>query len=271
MRNKGMRTVKLTDLQLNLFVRNKLDQEHALCLAELLESGVMFNDPIEVTDRGGVMNIIVDGRHRREAFELNGVTEVRVRVLEFDNEAETIAYAYKANTGGSLPPTAQDTEHTVLLLLEHGESVKRIGELLGLPAGLARKYINSVRSKVLRQKLMNAATAVTNGGLTVAKAAEQYEVDADKVREMLSGHRRKHKVGVAEVQRNLTKAYKSLSSRNAALISSLLKKLEDCEVNARQVCDIFAHLENLQKQSANAVAGWKKRFEAANSKATKAA
>lgn len=143
---------------------------------------MQLRDPIEVTDRDGVMNVVVEGRHRKEAYELNNVAEIKVKVLEFDDEAEMIAYAYKANTGGSLPPTPQDTEHTIMLLLEHGETMKRIGELLGLPAGMARKYISSVKSKTSRQKLMKAAAAVTDGGLTVAKAAEQYEVDADALR-----------------------------------------------------------------------------------------
>lgn len=136
---------------------------------------MQLRDPIEVTDRDGVMNVVVEGRHRKEAYELNNVAEIKVKVLEFDDEAEMIAYAYKANTGGSLPPTPQDTEHTIMLLLEHGETMKRIGELLGLPAGMARKYISSVKSKISRQKLMKAAAAITDGGLTVAKAAEHRE------------------------------------------------------------------------------------------------
>jgi hypothetical protein len=270
MRNKGTRTVKLADLQMNLFVRKALNQDHALYLADLIENGVQLRDLIEVTDRDGVMNIVVEGRHRKEAYELNNVAEVKVKVLEFDDEAEMIAYAYKANTGGSLPPTLQDTEHTIMMLLERGEAMKRIGELLGLPAGMARKYINSVKSKTSRQKLMKAASAITDGGLTVAKAAEQYEVDADALKQVLSGHKRKHKMGVAEVQRGLTKTYKSLSSKNAALIRSLLEKYEDGDVTERQVREIFAHIEQLQKRSTRAVSDWKKRFDAANGKPAKA-
>lgn len=270
MKVKGTRIVKVSDLQKNLFVRMELNQDHVLYLAGLIEHGRQMRDPIEVTDRDGTSNIIVEGRHRFEAYVVNNVTEVKVKVLEFENEAEMIAYAYKANTGGSLPPTSQDTEHTIMLLLEHGETTKRIGELLGLPAGLARKFISQVKSKVSRQKLLSAAAAVTDGGLTVARAAEQYEVDPEALKKMLSGHRRKHKMGIAEVQRGLTTSFKSLSSRNAALLRSIIVKHEEGDVTKQQVCAIFDHIEQLQGKSAYAVSERRKRFDAKNGQTAKA-
>lgn len=258
MRTK-IETVALKDLQMNLFVRQVLNQDHALFLAELIENGVEL-PPIRITRE----RVVIDGRHRIEAYELNNRVEIKAEVEEVGTENELIAEAYKANIGGSLPPTPQDTEHTIMLLLERGEAMKRIGELLGLPAGMARKYINSVKSKTSRQKLMRATTAITDGGLTIAKAAEQYDVDPDKLKEILSGHRRKHKQGVAEIQRGLTSSHKSLSMKNAALIRRLLEKYEDGDVTEGHVNDIFVHIEQLQKRAARAVSDWKKRFDAAN-------
>ncbi len=255
-------TVALKDLQLNLFVRQALNQDHALFLAELVENGVTL-PPIKITRE----RVVIDGRHRVEAHELNNRTEIMCEVVDVENETDLIAEAYKANIGGSLPPTPQDTEHTIMLLLDRGEAMKRIGELLGLPAGMARKYINSVKSKTSRQKLMKAAAAITDGGLTVAKAAEQYEVEPEKLKEILSGHKRKHKQGVSEIQRGLTKTHKSLSQKNAALIRSLLDKYEDGDVTERQVREIFSHIEQLQKRANRSVSDWKKRFDSANGKA----
>lgn len=258
-------TVALKDLKLNLFVRQALNQDHALFLAELVENGVRL-PPIKITRE----RVVIDGRHRIEAHELNGRTEIVAEIVEIDDETDLIAEAYKANIGGSLPPTPQDTEHTIMLLLERGEPMKRIGDLLGLPAGMARNYINSVKSKASRQKLMKAAASITEGGLTVAKAAEQYEVDPDKLKEILSGHKRKHSQGVSEIQRGLTRTYKSLSSRNAALIRGLLEKYEDGDVTERQVRDIFTHIEQLQKRSTRSVSDWKKRYESVNKNPAKA-
>lgn len=259
-------TVAIKDLKRNLFVRGALNQDHALYLAELIAAGVKL-DPILVTNE----LVVVDGRHRIEAYELNIKTTVEAVIVSLATESELIGAAYRANTGGSLPPTIEDTEHTIEQLIENGETIKRIAELLGFPASMARKYVNTVKSKVARQKLMNAVAAVTDGGLTVAKAVEQYGVDAERLKEMMSGHRRKQKQGVAEMQRILTKTHKSLSLKNAALIRSLLEKLEDGDVSPRQVREIFAHIERLQKQSARAVVEWKRRFTAADGKSTKVA
>jgi len=257
--------VALKDLQTNLFVRKALNQDHALYLAELIENGVKL-PPIKITRE----RVVIDGRHRVEAYDLNKIEEIECEIVDIHDETELIAEAYKANVGGPLPPTPQDTEHTVMMLLERGESKKRIGELLGLPAGMARRYITDVQSRMTRAKMQRAGAAVTEGGLTVSKAAEQYDVDVEKLKEFLSGHRRKSK-GIVEIQRGLTKTHKSLSQKNAALIRSLLDKFEDGDVTEKQVRDIFAHIEHLQKRSARGVADWKKRFDAVNGKAAKAA
>ncbi len=256
--NKKMVTVLLKDLQKNLFVRQALNQEHALYLGELLENGVKL-PPIRITREG----IVIDGRHRIEAYELNGRTEIEAEVVEVRSENEMIAEAYKANIGGSLPPTQQDTEHTILLLLERNETIKEIARLLALPPSLTRKYVGNVKSKAMRQKLMKAAAAVTDGGLTVPKAAEQYEVEVDKLRAFISPGPRSPKNGISDIMRNLTKTHRSLSQKNAAQIRSLLEKYEDGDVTIKQVRDIFAHIDQLQKRATRAIEDWKQRFEVA--------
>ncbi|MBI2475016.1 hypothetical protein HYV69_01180 [Candidatus Uhrbacteria bacterium] len=258
----GIRRVRVTDLKMNLFVRKELNTEHALYLGQLIESGVKMKDMIDVTDRGGEQNVVVEGRHRKEGYELAHVEDIDVRVLEFESEAEMIGYAYRANTGGSLPPTPQDTEHTVMLLIDKGETIKHIGELLGLPASMARIYVKSVKSKIARQNLMKATAAVTEGGLTVQQAAEKHGADFEDLKTHLSGKRKQRKNGVADIQRSLTSAYKSMGSSNAAMIRSLLEKLEDGDVTRKQVTEIFNHLTALQKSALRSIEGWRKRFEA---------
>jgi len=252
--------VLLSELQINLFVRKELNQDHVLCLAELIENGVKL-PPIKITPD----KVLVDGRHRVEGYDLNGIKEIEAEIIAFSSEAELIAEAYKANVGGSLPPSQQDTEHTIMLLTERKESKKRIAELLGLPIGIARRYVDSVLSKMTRAKLQRAAASITEGGLTVAKAAEQYEVEPDKLKEVLSGHRRKQKQGIPEIQRSLTRTYKSVGSTNAHALRKILEKYEDGDITEKQVRDIFRHIAILQKQSARAIADWQKRFEAMTS------
>jgi hypothetical protein len=251
-------SVRISELKLDLFVRKELNQDHVLFLAELLENGVEL-PPVKITkDRR-----LIDGRHRKEAYELNNRTHIEAIIDSTEDEVRLISMAYQANLGGSLPPTSQDTEHTIALLLARGETMKRIGELLALPTPMARRFAKDVQSKMAQAKLTSAVDAITNGGLTVARAAEQYGVDIDQLKEKLSGQRKKHRqVGVAEIQRRLTQTHKSLSSKIAALIRSLLEKFEDGDVNERQVRDIFAHIEQLKKRSSRGITDWKKRFDA---------
>lgn len=111
-------TVQLSELKTNLFVRKELDHEWAYQLAELIEAGVEMRDNIRVTEDMEV----VDGRHRMEGYDLAGKKEIRVDVVRVTDELELIAEAYKANTGGSKPPTKEDTEHVVGLLLKRGRA-----------------------------------------------------------------------------------------------------------------------------------------------------
>lgn len=258
---KKYEMVLMAELDMNLFVRQTLNQDHVLYLAELIENSVEL-DAIKITPSRAV----VDGRHRIEAHELCNRTHIRAEVVDYADEAAMIADAYRSNVGGSLPPTPQDTEHTIALLLERGESKKRIGELLGLPAGMARRYVDSVQSKISRQKLQRALDAISNAGLTLAKAAEQYGVDPAKLKEVLTGQRKKQRQGVGEIQRRISNLYRSMSLKNARLIMNLFEKHEEGDVSDKQVVSIFDHLEKLQKRSARSLADWRQRFDAMHGK-----
>ncbi len=241
--------VAIASLKINLFVRQALNSDRILDFAQLLENGVVL-PPIKITED----YVVIDGRHRIEAHDFLSHAEIEAEVA-------LIAMAYKANVGGALPPSTSDTEHTVMLLLQHGVAKARIGEILGLPKGLARRYVGEIQSKSARAQMQRAVAAVTDGGLTVAKAAEQYDVEPEKLKETMSGRRRKTKNGVEQIQRGLTSTYRSLGLRNTALFKGLLEKCEDGDVTPQQVRAIAAHLKDLQRRHARLLADWERRFE----------
>lgn len=257
------KTMLLSEIKENLFVRRALNTDHVCYLAELMESGVKMNDLIEVTETGE----LVDGRHRKSAYELVGISEVEVRVLSFDNEAEMTAYAYKANTGGSLPPTQEDTEHTIALMLEKGQPKKQVAGLLNLPASLAKKYIGQIELRLKRAKLNQAKIAVLDEGITIPKAAAQFGVDENDLREALGGNKRKSKKAqdVANIHRDLTSQFRSNGQKSARLMMKLFDQLDDGDLTPKQVEKILDHLEKLVHQSASSLAGWRARFEAKTS------
>jgi ParB-like chromosome segregation protein Spo0J len=248
--------VAIVELKVNLFVRKSLNQDHVLYLAELLEAGIKL-PAIIITPDGR----IIDGRHRIEAYDLWGKKEVPAVVRNLTDDSEIISEAYRCNVGGALPPTKEDTEHTVKLLLESGTPQTRIAEALGLPISIARNYIASIKSRQARAKISRAVVAVTDGGLTAAKAAVEHNVDIDKLREALSGKKRKKKWGVDEMKRTFTSSYRSLSSKNAGAIRRLFEKYEDGDVTAKQVEALLKHLENLQRKATRNLADWASRFQ----------
>lgn len=254
--------VSISDLDIAFYARKALDQDRVIYFWELLESGEEL-DPIDIT----TSKKVIDGRHRIEASVIAGRADIQACYQDdIKSEVELIGKAYRANTGGALPPTKQDTEYVISLLLQRNETTKKIGELLGLPASMARKYVNEVKSKMGRAKLKEAVESVTEGGLTAAKAAEKHSVDLGRLKEMLSGKRKTAKNGVTEIQRNLTSTYRSHSLKNATLMRSLIAMYEDGDVSAKQVNDIIAHVKSLQERATRVVNDWACRFEAANKK-----
>ncbi len=247
---------KISDLKLGFYVRQKLDENHALLFAELLEAGKKL-PAIKITEDGTV----VDGRHRIEAHEILRLPEIEVEVVSITDQAKLIATAYISNTGGSLPPTLEDTEQTIMMLLELGEKRASIARLLRLPASMARKHIGNVQSKMARKKLQTAASAVTEGGLTVGQSAQQHKVDLAKLKEFMSPKRAK-KHGIPDIQRDITRTYQSVSAKNSRLCRSLLDKFEDGDVTKEQMESIFDHLDSAMSRANRVLSDNRKRFEA---------
>lgn len=271
-------SVAIGSLDKNLFVRNSLDQDRVTALWELLESKVVL-DPMLVFPEyeivngrikivvGGTKFIIVDGRHRYEAHDICGHKTVDVEVITegVETESELIALAYKRNIGGALPPTQKDTEHTVEAMLERGASKKSIGELLGLPPALARKYVNSVELRLKRTKLKRASMEVAEGQITATEAAAKHGVPMDQLQEAIGGKKpgkKGRKGDVEDVQKSLTLTYKGLSSKNGAMLRSLLEKFDDGDVSATEVVEVLEHMDRLVAQQAKNLADWRKRFDA---------
>jgi hypothetical protein len=250
-------TAQISAISKRLFVRVSLDDDRVLFFVELIEAGEEL-PPLQVTRD----MVLIDGRHRLEAYEFCDKADVRVELVDVKDEAELIAMAYVANCGGALPPTTQDTEHTVTLLLDRGVTKKRIGEMLHLPPGLARKFITSVESKVARTSLLNAVSAVTNDGYTAPKAAEEFGVDLDKLKDALSGARKRHREGIGEVQRELTVTFKSSSAKVAAVLKNLFAQFDDGDVTVEQCLEVFGHLEKSRKAQVRVLSDWKARFDA---------
>jgi len=248
--------VPIADLKMNLFVRSRLDHDHVLMLASLVAESVDLG-PILINEAW----VVIDGRHRIEAHQLHDRVEIEAKVVDITDEAELIAEAFKANAGGSLPPTASDTEQTVMLLLDRGVNKKRIGEMLGLPKGLARTYVDNVQAKLARGKMHRAVAAVADDGLTVAQAVTTHGVNEAQLKAALSGRQQKVD-GKEAIRAKLTRAHRSMAQTVTVTLRKVDRMLEDGEMTERQALATFKMLKKFQQKTERALADWQKRFTA---------
>lgn len=248
--------VSIESLQKTFYVRKQLNQDHVLHLAELYDNGVEL-PPIQATKTG----IIIDGRHRVEALDMLGRKGVDVQYVEELDEAELIFRAMRANVGGSLPPNSADINYTIRQLLELNVTITKIADQLPFPASLVRRHITNVKTQLRREKQIKAVRDVTDKGMTVIEAANQYGVDPAAVKDIITGNRRK-RASVAELKSGLTSAYRGRSRALANVFVSMRTKYENGELPASKVDEVFDHAESLHKQAAKTMKDWRDRFAA---------
>lgn len=251
--------IKISDIKQTVFVRKSLDQERAIFLGELIESGVVL-PPIWITKDIE----LIAGRHRIEGTLLANRDTIQAEIKDVKSRIDMLAMAFMENEGGSLQPTQEDREHTIMQMLEEGANMKQVGELLKLPTSLARKYCNEVKSKSMRAKVQRAKDAVTDGGLSAPQASDKFGVDLEQLKTALGGRKKKKENGLTDVKKLMSNNYHSLSFSNNSLLKKLNLKLEDGDVSPKQVREIFDHIERLHKSAAAKISDKRRRFEATN-------
>jgi len=261
---RGVIEVSMDDLDVSFWVRLKPDPDRVLYLAELMDNGVEI-DPIVVWLKQETNKYVVrDGRHRIEAARFLDRTSIKCKVVPAPkNSAEEISLAYQANLGGALPPTKEDTEHTVRLLLAEGVAGRDIAKLLPLPPSLAKRYVDNVASKIGKARLRQAIEAVADGEMSAPAAAQKYNVNLDVLRKELGGRKKKGKAAAAQIIRNIGSQYRSLSQKNAAALKALFTRLEDGEVTTSVIEEVISHIVDSNRRLAVAIKGWGQRLEQA--------
>src|SRR5262245_8066653 len=267
---RGVIEVSMDDLDVSFWVRLKPDPDRVLYLAELMDNGVEI-DPIVVWLKQETNKYVVrDGRHRIEAARFLDRTSIKCKVVPAPkNSAEEISLAYQANLGGALPPTKEDTEHTVRLLLSQGVAGRDIAKLLPLPPSLARRYVDNVASKQAKMKLRQAIEAVADGEMSAVQAAATYNVDIDTLRKELGGRKKKGKQAAVQIKHNLGKQYRSLSQKNASILKALFSGLDDGEVSIATIETVIAHMHEANRKLTITLRGWTQRLEQAKNTVSK--
>lgn len=251
------KTILISDIKPNLFVRKALNMDHVSMLANIMRiDKEKLPDPVVNQDK-----VLIDGRHRTAAAKSLGWKEIEVEIVNVTDEVEMISMAFKANDGGSLPPTDADKEHTIEMLIDRDESHHAIAKLLGLDLHLVRHYVKGVKSRMSAKRMLQARSAVGNKDMTVTKAAEAYKVDIHRLRRHVRGVDGPPD-GIRGIRNKIKQSHKSLSMKNAYVCSDVLDRFDDGILTEKQAINVFDYIESLQTNHAELLKGWRDRFGA---------
>lgn len=260
-------TLPISDIHFEFYVRTSLDQDRVLQFM-LLYDGKQEMPPLIVAEAdkpavdGRAQYTLVDGGHRLQAqLNLDYKTVEAVISSEHDS-ADLIEEAFKANWGGSKPPTDADIQHTLLLLIELGQSERAIMDRMPMPRSVTRKYMRAAYSTITRRKLQAAALLVVDKNKTIAAAAEAAGVDSDALRQHLAGKsKRQVRKGLDSFKGQLTQRFQSLANKNSYMLRKLLMAYEDSDINEKAALAVFAHLFKLLHQQERMVREYATRLE----------
>lgn len=271
---KIYRTITLSELKTQWFVRKQLNQDHVLMLAELYEAS--FADAkdevaaskalpaILVTEADEGVYELVDGRHRKEAMELAGLKQARAEVVTGLSPTELIALAAKANVGGSLPPSREDIQFTVEQMLSRlGMKVTEVKRALDwLPISVLNKYLRNAQRSIADKRLKLALQAVASGQ-ALKEAAKAYDVAEEVLSEAIAGKKSKSKAGLGQINSALTNQFRSHGTVTGRIMNKVLEDYRNGEISKVAAEDAIAHAENLVNKLLLRAADWRNRLRAA--------
>jgi|TARA_Y100000034_G_scaffold122396_1_gene167792 hypothetical protein len=113
-----------------------------------------------------------------------------------------------------------------------------------------------------KANLAKAKHAVAHTGASVEVAAKEHGVKVDKLRDEITGVKRRQKAtDIKGIKFEISNRYRSNSQRNVAVFRDILDKFEDGELPEKDVLDVILHVQRLNSDAAKRIDGWLERFE----------
>jgi hypothetical protein len=266
------KTVNLADIKITAYARRELNQDQVLMLAELYEAALMqHGDDVNASQNSGISLIkvtadmeMIDGRHRKEAMELAGYKATKVIEESALSPVNLLSQAAQANIGGSLPPKREDIQYIVEQFMKMGLAAPAIRSAMPwLPVTVVNKYLKLASNHLAEVRMKLAIQAVNGGEVSLKQAAKTYDVKEEFLAEKITGKRVIQKVGMAQINGAITRAFQSLSHTVGTQISNVLEDFRDGEIPERQAEAVIDHFSHLVGRLNMRIADWKNRLNKA--------
>lgn len=250
--------VPIHQLRVKSFVRQKLNEEHAIQLAGLYEAGKEL-PPLKITEDYEVL----DGRHRLEAAKLAGMKEISCEFIGKMKKQEMIIYAFAQNVGGALPPTREDINFTIEGLLEKGMGPSAIIKSFDFwPSEVVRKYVKQAQDNISSRRMRAAVKAVSEGNMRVSDAAHQFSIDPEKLKDAIAGKKKnKQDVGVNALKGQITSQFRGHVQMTSKRFERLLIAARDGEIPSSVVDQTFNNTVAAIQRERQLVEQWWNRWE----------
>jgi glycine cleavage system pyridoxal-binding protein P len=125
-----------------------------------------------------------------------------------------------------------------------------------------KKLLKDAHSHVSKAKLSAARSAVTHGNQTLKIAAERYGVDPERLKEALSGTKKRRKTtSVTDILTDIKTRHKGNYHSDKKVFKDILEKYEDGDISEEGVFEVLLHVQEIHKKGTKRVDEWLQRFE----------
>jgi len=261
-----IRELELAAIKETFVVRIALDSDRVNYLKSLKDSGIEL-DPVLVSEEEDGSFELIDGRHRKAAYQLSGSTTIRCQVKKYDSLTEKIVVALKCNVHGPLPPKEADLSHVMQLLLAAGESRRSIIEMIsfqvGFPPRLIKKHLDWVQANLQKSLLRKAHNTVVNDGKTVHEAAAEYGISVETLKKHLQEKNGDEEgaINFNQLQSHIRQNCNRLNHVLGSNLSRIARDLKDGVINEREAMTMIAYVEQLVENFNRRHREWVKRFD----------
>lgn len=247
--------VKIADVMIDVYVRERTDPEYVFHLATLYEAGVDV-EPIEVTRSLH----LIEGRHRIEAANLAGLSEIDAVIYPDMPLKDRLAMAMTANLGGKRAPTKADILIGIEAMIKAGASERYIRDQVAmLPKSVLDIYFGEVRGAIQRQKIAQARALLAEGK-TIEQAAQEVGVTVKTLQErILRQHTRSYNP-IEHADRTIKARNRTTGQTNRTLFDAAMKAVLDGDITKNKALEVADLIERHGKLSIAAAEDFRKRL-----------
>lgn len=147
--------------------------------------------PITVTisDDEELDRIIVDGMHRKRAFEAEGRKTIPCKLEPVENAADVLAMSARRNIAHGLPLTSEERRHVAEELWQQGMDKKQIAGAVGRSRRTVNRWLAPLEEECRTQQREEVVRLHDEEDMPFAQIAKKLDVSPRTVRRRYDSHR----------------------------------------------------------------------------------